>query len=415
MKVGTFFCTLCLLLVLSAALVITPAPSYAASRAEWTLAFYVSSDNGLDSWAQKDVEELMSVGSSKNVNILLFWDKESDAGNLYKVAKNSLLELTDFEYHGIEPNMGNPETLRSFVTYASKRFPANKFALVLWDHGDDFRGLIYDEHIPGDGFDLLSNQEVVNALSGFRIDTMIYAACVMSELDVIYEYAVKGLDVDYLVASEGYDTMDSFPFDLVLSSLTSRPAMTPLEFSVMAVDRYVDFYATIGKAYSQAVTMSVTQINTADELGDAVLQLSRNLQADIRGYAQIIANAKGKANLPWSQNGWERLIDLKVFVQSIHDQSLDATMVKGIDPLVVSSVVNDAEVVLTKIPQSVLYMRYLDPMGKHGVYGISTFFPGSRDSFEDNEKLYGVDYGSMAFARAGWLSFLYRYWDAGAK
>jgi hypothetical protein len=415
MKGRTFFHILCLFLAFSAALLLTPVPSYAAAPAEWTVAFYMSSDNGLDSWAQKDVQELMSVGSSKDVNILLFWDKESGPGSMYKVAKNNLFELTDFEYDRIEPNMGNPQTLRSFVTYAFKKFPAKKFALVLWDHGDDFRGLMYDEHIPGDGFDLLTNQEVINALSGFRINTMVYAACVMSELDVVYEYAVKGLNVDYLVASEGYDTMDSFPFDLVLSSLTSRPTMTPFEFSVMAVDQYIDFYITAGKAYSQAATMSVIQINTIDELGNVVLQLSRSLQADIRGYAQIIANAKGQANLPWSENGWERLIDLKVFVQSIHDQSLNTAAVKGIDPAVVLSVVSDAEAVLAKIPQSVVHVRYLDPMGKHGVYGVSIFFPSSRDSFENNENLYGVYYDVMAFARAGWLGFLYSYWGAGSK
>jgi hypothetical protein len=161
--------------------------------------------------------------------------------------------------------------------------------------------------------------------------------------------------------------------------------------------------------------MSLIQINTTDELGDAVLQLSKSLQVDIKGYSQIIANAKGKANLPWSQNGWERLIDLKVFVQSIRDQSLDTRAVKGIDPLVVSSVVNNAEAVLNKIPQTVLYVRYLDSMGKHGVYGISVFFPDSRDSYENNEKLYGACYDVMAFANAGWLDFLYSYWNIGAK
>ena len=102
-------------------------------------------------------------------------------------------------------------------------------------------------------------------------------------------------------------------------------------------------------------------------------------------------------------------------MQSIHDQSLNPTAVKGIDPAVVSSVLSDAEAVLIRIPQSVLHVGYLDSMGKHGVYGVSIFFPGSRDSFENSKKLYGAQYDVMAFARAGWLAFLNSYWDAGAK
>jgi hypothetical protein len=415
MKGQSVICILCVCLAFVTTLLFLPTPAHAAASAEWTVAFYMDSDNGLDSWAQKDILELMAVGSSKDVNILLLWDTSTGPSHMYKVCKNSLIELADFKYNGVEPNMGDPITLQSFVSYVLKKFPAKKSALVLWDHGDDFRGLMFDEHIPDQGFDLLTNQEVVQALSGFRINTLIYAACVMSEMDVAYEYAIDGLNVDYLVATEGYDTMDSFPFDWVLASLASHPSIGPLEFSVMAVDKYVDFYTSVGKAYSQAATMSVIQINTADELGDAVLRLSNCLKKNIKGYASIISNARGQANLPWSENGWDRLVDLKVFIQSIHDQSLDPKAVKGIDSAVVSSVIAASETALAKIPQTVLYVRYLDAMGKHGINGISAFFPTSRDSFENNKNLYGIFYDVMAFARTGWLDFLYTYWDTLTK
>ena len=403
MKSKSIVSILCICLVLSAVLSFIATPSYAAAPAEWTVAFYIDSDNDLDSWAQKDVQELMAIGSTRDVNVVLYWDTSTGPGHMYKVGKNSLVELTRFEYDRVEPNMGDPKTLRSFVSFVFKEFQAKKYALVLWDHGDDFRGLMFDYHIPDAGFDLLSNQEIVDALSGFRINTLMYAACVMSQIDVAYEYAVNGLDVDYLVATEGYDTMDSFPFDWVLSSLTSHPGLTPLEFSKMAVDEYIDYYTGVGNAYSQAATMSVLQINTADELGDSMLRLGDCLRADIGTYAPIISNARGQANMPWSQNGWDRLVDLKVFAQSIRDQSTDP------------AVVNAAETVLGAIPQTVLYVQCLKAMDKHGVNGIGIYFPTSRGSFENNKTLYGVSYNVMAFARAGWLEFLSAYWGTSAK
>lgn len=416
MKGQSIVSILCVLVALASVLFSMPTQTVdAAKPAQWTVAFYMSSDNGLDSWAEKDVLELKAVGSTNDVNVILFWDTDTGPSYMYKVYQDNLLELTDFNYDGVEPNMGDPAVLRSFVSYTFKKFPAEKVALVLWDHGDDFRGLMYDEHIPNQGFDLLSNQEVISALSGLKIDTMIYAACVMSQIEVAYEYAIEGLNVDYLVATEGYDTMDSFPFDWVLSSLASHPNMTPLEFSVMAVDRYTDFYITVGKAYSQAATMSVIQVNTADELGDAVIQLSTRLQEDMGGYAPIISNARGQANLPWSQNGWERLVDSKILLQSIRDQSLDPSAVTGIDPAVVSSVVTAADTALTKMPQTVLYMRSLPAMDKHGICGIGVFFPTSRNSFNNNKNLYGDSYSATSFAKAGWLDFLYAYWYARAQ
>jgi hypothetical protein len=413
MKGQSIIHILCVFIALASFLFLAPTQTVdAAKAAKWTVAFYMGSDNGLDSWAEKDVLELKTVGSTNDVNIILFWDTEIGPGYMYKVYKDNLVELTDFEYNGVEPNMGDPTVLRSFVSYTFKKFPAKNSVLVLWDHGDDFRGLMYDEHIPNQGFDLLSNHEVVSALSGFRINTMIYAACVMSQIDVVYEYAIEGLNVDYLVATEGYDTMDSFPFDRVLSSLASSPNMTPLEFSVMAVDQYIDFYASVGKAYSQAATMSVIQVNTADELGDAVIQLSTCLREDMQGYARIISNARGQANLPWSQNGWERLVDLKTFLQSIRDQSLDPSAVTEIDPVVVSSVVAAADMALANVPQTVLYVRSLKTMDKHSTFGIGVFFPTSGNSFDNNKNLYGDSYDATAFATAGWLDFLYAYWDA---
>jgi hypothetical protein len=403
-------------LTLASVLFFLPAHTViAAKSAQWTVAFYMDSDNDLDSWAQKDVNELMTVGSTSDVNVVLYWDTSTGPGHMYKVYRNSLSKLTGFEYDNVEPNMGDPKTLHSFLSYVTKNFPANKYALVLWDHGDDFRGLLFDEHIPGPGFDLLSNQELVRAMSGFRIDTMIDAACVMSQIDVAYEYAVGALNVNYLVATEGYDTMNSFPFDWVLSSLVSHPSMTPLEFSKMAVDQYICLYSTTGKANSQAVTMSVVQIDAADELGNAVLRLASCLQQDISGYAAIISSARGQANLPWSENGWDRLVDLKTFVQSVHDQSLNPRAVREIDSTIVSSVINSANTALACIPSTVLYSGSVKAMSKHGVGGIGVFFPTSQSSFENSLGMYSDIYASMAFSKAGWLNFLYAYYGASAE
>lgn len=171
----------------------TPKISPAEASANWTLAIYMDSDNDLDFWAQKDINEMMMAGSSAKINVIVFWDSFMGPGYVYRVLQNDLQELPECKLDGIEPNMGDPSTLRVFAEFIFKKFPAKHQALMLWNHGDDFRGAMFDSHIPGEGFDFLTHQEVVQALSGFKIDVLIYAACVMSTIEVVYEYYASGL------------------------------------------------------------------------------------------------------------------------------------------------------------------------------------------------------------------------------
>jgi len=383
-----------------------------ATKPEWTIAIYLDSDNDLGYYAEKDVAEMMMVGSTKDVNVLIFWDKFDGPAYAYRVLQGGLQKLTVFNLNGIEPNMGDPRTLKDWVTYTSTNFPSAKFALLCWDHGDDFRGCMYDEHVPEEGFDLLTHQEMVVALKGLHIDVLIFGACVLQEIEVAYEYSAGGLDIGYIVANEGYDPMDGFPYDTILTSLTAMPTQSPLDFSKMLVDKYIYYYEYTGKAYSQAVTLSVVQLSKVDQVVADLKAMTEAIMVDMKGYAEIVSAASGRANLPWSQNGWERLIDLPTFVRTIHDKSLDPREVKYIDPALVENVVLASENLLTSLNDAILYHRNTRTMDKKGCSGIGIYFPKSLDSYEQQKHLYGDLYPLMAFANEGWLDFLYAYWNA---
>jgi len=406
------------------------APKRVPERAQWILAIYLVSDNDLDYWAEKDVIEMKMVGSTEDVNVLIFWDRPDERAYAYKVFKGYLEELTDFALNGIEPNMGDPATLEDWVTYTKSRFPSEKYALLMWDHGDKFKGCMYDAHTPLEVYDFLMHQEVVTALNGFHIDVLIYGACILAEIEVVYEYFVGGLDIDYYVANEGYDPMDGFTYDTILTNLTTTPTQSPLELSKMLADDYIYYYEYVGTAYSQAVTLSVVQL---DRVGKVVTDLRRMTEAimvDMEDYAEIVSAARGHANLPWSENGWERLIDLPTFVQTVHDKSLDQKEVKYIDPAVVEAVVSSSETLLTSLDDAILYYRNVKAMEEKGCLGMGIYFPTSRDSYENNKMLYeywlpehsspesdeSTDlYALMQFAQEGWLVFLYAYWDVATK
>ncbi len=385
------------------------------SGADWTFAIYMSSDNDLEPWAQEDIDEMMMIGSTNEINVVVMWDKYAGPAGIYKVVRNGLEELTDSELNGVEPNMGDSVTLRSFVTYASKRFPATRFALMCWDHGDDFRGLMYDRHIPDQGFDLLTHQEVVTALSGFRIDVLVYGACVLQMIEVSYEYCSSGLNIGYFVANEGYDPLSGLPFDAVLSRLAAQPSVSPLKFSTILVDEYIWYYDdSAGMGQSQAVTLSVVDVRKVEKLVEDLTSFTNAIMSDMSGYAKIVSDGRGRANLPWSENGWERLVDLTTFVKTVHDESLDPKLVRNIDQSVVASVISSSEAVLSSLSETIVYHKNTHVMEKARCYGIGIYFPTSRASYENNDHIYGSLYELMRFPHQGWLEFLNAYWDTSA-
>ena len=401
---------------LSAAPVVSQA--HTRALADWTLAIYLDSDNNLDTWAQNDLNEMLSVGSTSNVNVIVLWDTATGPAQVYKVLKGELRELKDCKLNGIETNMGDPQTLRDFVSYTLSSFRAERFALLAWDHGDDFRGCMFDDHIPYDGFDLLTHQEVVTALSGFKIDVLIYAACVLSMVEVAYEYYASGLDIDYMVANEGYDPMPGMPYDTILAKVIAQPSMSSLALAKTFVDDYIDYYSVLGERLSMSldqqyrqVTLSVIQLSKLGDVVSDIKDMASAIIPEMGAYADIVSNARGHGNLPWCENGWERDIDLPTFVKVIHDQSLDAEYTSGIDPAAVASVVSASENAEMSLSDAIVYCRSLWPMEKTGCLGMGVYFPSSRGSFDHCWQIYGDFYSQTLFANEIWLDFLNAYWD----
>ena len=397
-----------------------PVASQAQTRtlADWTLAIYLDSDNNLDFWAQKDVDEMLSVGSTNAVNLIVLWDTMTGPAHVYKVLKGELRELRDCKLNGIETNMGDPETLREFVSYAFGNFPAEQYALLAWDHGDDFRGCMFDYHMPYAGFDLLTHQEVVAALDGFKIDVLIYAACVLSMVEVAYEYYASGLNIDYFVANEGYDPMPGFPYDTIMAKLAAQPHMSSLALAKTFVDDYIDYYSIIGKRRAMSldqqyrqVTLSVIELSKMGDVVSDIKGMASAMIPEMGAYAGIVSDARGHANLPWCENGWERDVDLPTLVKVIHDESLDARYTRDINPAAVTSVVSASGNAMTSLSDAILYCRSLYPMEKTGCLGMGIYFPSSRGSYEHCGMIHGECYEQMLFANEIWLDFLNAYWD----
>ena len=124
-------------------------------------------------YASQNLEEILSANLPKNVNIVIqtggseSWHNpniSSEHIGRYEVKNSKLTQLSSLQ----QENMGDGETLLSFLNFAKDSYPSDKTSLILWDHGGGtLGGVCFDENY---GLDSLSLNELEYALDEANID-----------------------------------------------------------------------------------------------------------------------------------------------------------------------------------------------------------------------------------------------------
>lgn len=279
-------------LLLASLLPVLSAQDDQSGMAKWTFMVYLDADNNLESAGIDDMNEMEAIGSTDEVNIVVQFDRwrssedEDDETNgdwtdarRYLVQKDSDRNIIQSEELAIlgEVNMGDPQTLIDFTTWSMDNYPAENYALVLWDHGGAFWGVCWDDTVPGqDGHDHLDIDEVEYALEktylhrgSEKIELLGFDACLMAQMAVLYQMK----DYTSVVCASGFsEPNDGWPYIEILGPLTSNPTMTETELAQVVVDEYV-------KSYSQPADQLVTGISMSafdmSKINEAALILDR--------------------------------------------------------------------------------------------------------------------------------------------
>lgn len=367
-------------------------------RPSWRVLVYLDADNNLDVYAgahhqeivQVDLDELMAVGSVAGVDVFVLVDRWKGPANLYKVLPGSL-ELTDSELNGQEANMGDPTTLRSFVSYTARASKAAHTLLVFWDHGTPEYVAWDDNAGAAGGVDILTHQEVVSALAGFHVDVIATDECLVGQIEVAYEYVAGGLRTDYLVASEGYTGWRGFPYDAILRQLAQKPSMSARELALVIVEETQVYFSE--PPYMGEVVNSHSAIDLSEiaDVVTALRSLTELMIPDMAEYASVVASASAGAKLNYGVTAIGR-IDLGRFVE-------------GISTAIASPEIRDvATGVLDRLAAAVVGLQTTQVTDRI-VGGLGIYFPNTAPFSPDK-------YAAYAFASEGWLDFLQAYWAA---
>ena len=104
-----------------------------ATKPSWTFMVYMAGFNNLSSAATEDLDEMRTVGSTDDVNVVVFVKRlDRESAERIVIRKDGEAEEPDLVGGA---DSGNPQTLLDFVRWAAEAAPADRYALVVWNHG----------------------------------------------------------------------------------------------------------------------------------------------------------------------------------------------------------------------------------------------------------------------------------------
>jgi hypothetical protein len=270
-----------LIIALALLLVFAPvAVVRAQSLASWTVLIYLDGDNNLEREAVDDFLEMSAVGSNADLNIVVQFDRIAGYDGRYgdwTGTKRFLITqgMTPEPAHVIadlgEVNMGDPQTLIDFVTWGRASFPAQRTAVIIWNHGDGWRAanflkrrrkaIAWDDTAGRDALNMAELRDALSTVTGggaSPIDLLAFDACLMAMIEIdaqIHPY------VRVRTGSEETEPGTGYPFDDILADLRDHPEWDASELGKSIVERYHAAYegetqsaVDLGEGYATLIT-----------------------------------------------------------------------------------------------------------------------------------------------------------------
>jgi flagellar basal body-associated protein FliL len=191
--------------------------------------------------ATEDLTEMVRAKKSGRVNILVEtvgtrrWEKRY--GISAKHAQRYL--VTDRGLTLVDDSLGQldttvPSTLSDFIRWGAGNYPADRYILILWDHGGGaVYGFGYDEYQPYESTLTIDEMQLALKNGGVYFDLIGMDCCLMSSLEVccaLYDYC------DYTLLSEDFEPGCGWSHTGWLTALADDPAIPTERLASIVID-----------------------------------------------------------------------------------------------------------------------------------------------------------------------------------
>ena len=392
----------------------------------WLVMMYQDADDKvLEQDIYFDLNEAEKVGSDDRIKIVAQVDRfrggytgDGDwtgAKRFLITQDNDITRIGSEEIDDLgEINMADSQTLVEFVTWAIGNFPAEKYALIISDHGMGWPGGWSDGDSTERGEnttplgkqldDHLYLDEIGAALDQIKDETGIETfelvgmdACLMGQLEV---FTMLAPHANFAVASQEVEPALGWAYTSFLGGLKENPEIDGGGLGKLIIDSYVDDdlrltdnqarseslkanspMASLFEMLTQAsgssssstvmasqiqrdITLTAVDLNAIADLNDAVNDFAYRLQqeqqssiAKVRTYTQSYTSIFG-SDVPASY------IDLGNFVMLMKKNTSNSALIKS------------GDAVLAAISNAVVAEKH--GPGKPGSTGVAIYFPNSQ-------------------------------------
>lgn len=246
--------------------------------------------------ATSDIAEMIASGIGTNVNVVIEtlgtrrWQDygiASDHTQRY-IIKEGKLELVDDSLGQLDTT--DPNTLADFIRWGTENYPADRYMLLLWDHGaGPVYGFGYDEF--QSDYAALTLDEMKQALDanpGVHFDMIGMDCCIMGSLETCVALQPY---CDYTVLSEDFEPGIGWSYKEWMGMLEKNPGIGMVELGTAIVDSMISEVskdpengdATLALIDESAVNeLNNAWVNFAYANKDALLKNNYSQQVEVR-------------------------------------------------------------------------------------------------------------------------------------
>lgn len=295
------------------------------TKKSWTFIVYMAADNDLNFFAWKNLKQMEQIGSNENITIVAQLNNPGSAPTKrYVLKKDKRVLIQDQSIQNQKLNSGSYHTLTDCVEWATTYYPADNYALILWNHGTgaldpyfgrainpcnlfylnptdnkleidrgisylalicnevqrnikvNSRGICFDDsfksYITNHDLELALDQITNKILQGKKLNLIGFDACLMSMIEVS---SICKNYAECFVASQELEYGAGWKYDELLKPFLER-SLEPLDFAKHIVVSYEKAYEKLINDYTLAA------LN---------LQFSTELETNIDQVAQMLLKA----------------------------------------------------------------------------------------------------------------------------
>lgn len=256
---------------------------------EWTFLLFLNGHNNLDRFGYLNLNQMEEVGSTDQVNLIAQWASLGQpTRRLYVEKDDDPLAVTSpvLQELGIV-DMGSWEELVKFIRWGVENYPAKKYFIALWNHGNGWRlnlpvgGNFRPQDISYDDIshNVITTEQLgmamqqASEITGEKIELYGSDACLMSMIEVAYE--MNG-SVKYFAGSQELEPGEGWPYTHFIRRWVSNPYINGAQLGQILTEEYVRAYQ--GGVYgTQEVTFSVFDVRKLQNLISPLRNLGQQL------------------------------------------------------------------------------------------------------------------------------------------